>query len=352
VKPIRLLHLMKTFDIGGVERSTINYSNKLITLVNYIAIFAKKGKLNHSNIVDKKIAMFFSHGNISNTFTALFNLVEIAKIIAKNKINIVHYHQRIYIPYVVVLKVLFPRLKIIYTHHSVFNDNLNRFITADLIIAVSNATKKDLEKFSKSNAILINHGFGILQRQKGNSKRFKNIGYVGRFHKVKGIFCLLKAFKILRDKYSDINLILIGEGEEKKKIIHFIKINSLEERINIKESIISLSDIYDDLDCVVLPSERHEGFGLVLVEAMSFGIPVISSDLESLTEIVINNNTGLVFERGNVNSLKEQLERIIEDEPLRGCLIENSLKFVKDNYDIEASLKKYFERAERIINPC
>ena len=65
MSPIRLLQMMKKFDIGGVERSTINLSNKLADHLEYIAIFAGKGKLDHSNIITGKVNIFFSYENIA-----------------------------------------------------------------------------------------------------------------------------------------------------------------------------------------------------------------------------------------------------------------------------------------------
>lgn len=338
---IRLLHLMKTFDVGGVERSTITYSNKLISLVESVSIFAKRGRFNHSNIINRNVRMFFSFSSISNPIASLLNLARIVSIILKYEINIIHYHQRIYIPYIIFIKLFFPKIKLVYTHHSVFNDKLNRLLIADLFIAISNATKLELESFSKSNIILLKHGIEIEHALFENNSKIKNIGFVGRFDKTKGILVLLEAFNELNKNYSGINLLLIGEGKNKPLLINFINHNSLEKRVIIKEPLTCLNDIYRELDCLVLPSIEHEGFGLVLVEAMNFGIPVISSDLESLKEIVIHDKTGLLFEKENFNSLKSQLIRIIEDEKLKKILVENSKKNLKEYYDLKLWAVKY-----------
>lgn len=350
MRTIRLLHLIKTFDIGGVERSTITYSNQLITFVGTIAIFAQKGKLDHSNIIHKNVSMFYSFGNISNPFTTFFNLLKIIRVIVTKKINVVNYHQRIYIPFIAIIKILFPGLKIIYTHHNVFNDVLNKLIIADLKIAISKSTKEDLQKFLISNIIVLKHGLEIISHKNKNDRKFKNIGYVGRFTKVKGIFVLLEAFRDLSSINKNINLILVGEGKEQKGIIKYITQNHLETRVFIKEPTFLLSKIYEDLDCVVLPSEKHEGFGLVLAEAMSFGIPVIASDLETFKEIVMHETTGLIFKVGDVDSLKEQLMRIIDDKFIREKIIDNSIKLIETNYDIRNHIKEYLVTVNTLIN--
>ena len=154
MKQIHLLQLIRSYNIGGAERSTIVYSNYLSFHIAYVSIFAQKGRFNYSNIINKNVRLFYSIGKISNPFTFLFNLILIIRIILLKKINVIHYHQRIYIPFIIILKILLPKIKFLYTHHSVFSDRLNHLIIADIYIAISNSVKNDLLKYSKSPILL------------------------------------------------------------------------------------------------------------------------------------------------------------------------------------------------------
>jgi len=348
MKTIRLLHLMKSFDIGGVERSTITYSNQLTTLIESVAIFAKEGRLNHSNIVNKNVSMFYTIGKISNPFTSLFNLIKIIAIIFKTNINVIHYHHRIYVPFIRIIKLLFPSVKIIYTHHSVFHDDKNKLIFADLKIAISESTRNDLAKYLKSNIKLIPHGIELIPN-KIIDHEINTIGYVGRFHESKGIFTLLKAFKSLVTQKNGIKLVLYGEGDQFEKILNFIHTNNLQKEITICPPTIDLQCIYKNIDLLIVPSINLEGFGLVIIEAMSFSIPVIASDLESFKEVIIHEATGLIFENNNIESLKENIVRIIDDQNLRKKITSKAIGLIRTNFDANNYIKHYLDEVKRLL---
>jgi glycosyltransferase involved in cell wall biosynthesis len=137
----------------------------------------------------------------------------------------------------------------------------------------------------------------------GTSKRFLA---VGRFsHKHKGFDLLIKAFSIFAKNNKDWNLDIVGEGPEEKLYRELIKEHNLEERITIHPFTNNVQSFYSNAQIYVL-SSRWEGFGLVLVEAMAHGLPVISSDLPTSLEIM--GDFGMYFENGNIEDLAQKLE--------------------------------------------
>lgn len=331
----RLLHLIKTLDVGGVERSTINVSNQLADRIEFVGIFARKGIFDHTNIVDKKVKLFYSVCDVSSPFLYIINLFAIIKIIVCNKINIINYHQRIYVLYIHIIRIIFPSVKIIYSHHNIFKDYLNKFLKADIYIAFSKASKQDLLDANKKPIVLLNHSIEIPLRVNALKESVNVIGFVGRFEKHKGIYLLIETFLSLLKINNDLRLILVGEGKEKYRILKYININSLQNNILVGKQEIYLEDIYKDIDCLVVPSQRHEGFGLVIIEAMAYKIPVIASDLEPFKELIQHDFNGLLFERNNINSLKTQMQRIISEKELRERLAENGFTFVSKNYTLK-----------------
>ncbi len=323
----RLLQLIKTFDIGGVERSTINFSNQLADRIDFVGIFAQKGFFNHSNIVKNKVNQFYSIGELSNPFFFFLNLFRIIRIIINHSINIINYHQRILIPYIILIRLFFPTIKIIYSHHNVFNDYLNIFLKADVYLAFSIALKHDLKNVSKSPIVLLNHKIDIIENRSSIYESINVIGYVGRFEKLKGVYLLLDAFVNISNMFSNLKLVMIGVGKEKSAIKKYIAQNNIVNKVIVKNPEVDLAEIYKGIDCLVVPSEKNEGFGLVIIEAMGNNIPVIASDLEPFQEIIQNNITGLLFERGNVESLIIQLQRVITDNKLRTDIIRNGFEY-------------------------
>jgi len=143
----------------------------------------------------------------------------------------------------------------------------------------------------------------------GNSKRFLA---VGRFsHRHKGFDLLIEAFNIFAKDNKEWALDIVGEGVEEPLYRKMIADYKLEKRITIHPFTTNIQQYYTNAKVYVL-SSRWEGMPLVLMEAMSHGLPIISSDLPICKEIM--GNFAIYFTNGNVNELAEQLHKATEIE--------------------------------------
>ena len=143
----------------------------------------------------------------------------------------------------------------------------------------------------------------------GNSKRFLA---VGRFsHRHKGFDLLIEAFSIFAKNNKEWTLDIVGEGVEEPLYRKMIADYKLEGLITLHPFTNSIQEYYTKAQVYVL-SSRWEGFGLVLVEAMAHGLPIVSSDLPTSKEIM--GDFGMYFTNGNVNELAEQLHKATEIE--------------------------------------
>ena len=137
----------------------------------------------------------------------------------------------------------------------------------------------------------------------GNSHRFLA---VGRFsHQHKGFDLLIESFHLFAQQDSDWKLDIVGEGVEEELYRSLILKYHLEDRVCIHPFTNNIQDYYSKAQVYVL-SSRWEGFGLVLVEAMAHGLPIISSDLPTSKEIM--GDFGLYFKNGDINDLAQRLE--------------------------------------------
>ncbi len=141
------------------------------------------------------------------------------------------------------------------------------------------------------------------ERAKGTSKKFLAVGRFSHLHK--GFDLLIEAFNIFAENNKEWTLDIVGEGVEEPLYRQLIKKYNLEDRITIHPFTNHIQQYYSDAQVYVL-SSRWEGFGLVLVEAMAHGLPVISSDLPTSQEIM--GNFGLYFTNGDVNGMAQQME--------------------------------------------
>lgn len=137
----------------------------------------------------------------------------------------------------------------------------------------------------------------------GSSKTFLAVGRFSRLHK--GFDLLIEAFHLFAQKNQEWKLDIVGEGVEERKYRELIKKYNLEDQVRIHPFTNNVQAYYSNAQVYVL-SSRWEGFGLVLVEAMAHGLPVISSDLPTSQEIM--GDFGLYFKNGDIEALAERLE--------------------------------------------
>ena len=137
----------------------------------------------------------------------------------------------------------------------------------------------------------------------GNTKRFLTIGRFTHLHK--GIDLLIEAFHLFALNNNDWALDIVGEGVEENNYKALIQKYHLEKRIKIHPFTNCIQRYYTNAQVYVL-SSRWEGMPLVLVEAMSHGLPIVTSDLPVCKEIL--GDFGIYFKNGDTNELAKRLE--------------------------------------------
>lgn len=137
----------------------------------------------------------------------------------------------------------------------------------------------------------------------GTSKKFLAVGRFSQQHK--GFDLLIQAFHLFAENNKEWTLDIVGEGVEEEIYRKLITEYGLENRITIHPFTNYIQSYYSNAQVYVL-SSRWEGFGLVLVEAMAHGLPIVSSNLPTSQEIM--GDFGLYFENGNVEELAQRLD--------------------------------------------
>lgn len=220
------------------------------------------------------------------------------------------------------------------------------------IITVSDYTKKDILKYFKINPgkiEVIYEGASAPMINLKSQLNFKKFGiskpyllYVGNAYPHKNLKRLILAFKELK-KEKDLQLILVGEMDHfykrLKKFIH----NSL---FIIHDSIIftdfvsdkELSALYQNASCYVFPS-LCEGFGLPPLEAMSLGLPVVSSSSTCLPEIL--GQAAIYFNPENPEEIAQKIKQVLDSEKLQKELVSLGFEKIKE-YNWQKMGKKTF----------
>ena len=303
-------------------------------------------------------------------FFLLSEYLNASKLISKYNPKIIHAHW--IIPQGIIASLLKNNEKLIVTIHgsdlfplkNSFFKSIQRSVldNCDVCTVNSEATKNELlKRFPEFKDKIVVLSMGVdtqlfKKRDKSKIIKYKNnkiILFVGRLNEQKGAEYLIKAMAIVNKRIKNAKLLVIGEGEYKKelrKIADSLNIDNIEFLGSINQ--MGLVDYYNTAGVLVLPSVTSkigtEGLGLVLLEAMSCGTPVIGTNTGGIPTIVKNNQTGLLVNERNENELANAIMKILSDRKLSQKLSNNGIKFVKNNYSWDIISNKFDDLYKRL----
>lgn len=328
--------LSAEFDKKNIEyiiAPVIKISRTMFSVKNLITLpfqIRKSIKIIENSLVNTKIDIVYS-----NTLAVLLGLFYTRKHKIK---HIWHVHEIIENPKIV--RKIFTRL-------------LSLKINSKIIFN-SNSTKKVwIQKNKNLPYSVVWNGLDKPHFEKTENPSISDqlksikIGLVGRINKWKGQHLLLQAFKELEPLY-DIELFFIGSPPPNQEIWLLdleaeIKNSKLNHAVKIISFQTNIWEIWEQLDIAVIPSTLPEPFGLVALEAMLCEKPVIAANHGGLAEIVVDNETGYLFEPSNVFDLKSKLEDLIMHERKRNSFGLNGLERAKTFFTEEIYVNNIIE---------
>ncbi len=170
---------------------------------------------------------------------------------------------------------------------------------------------------------------------------------VGRLVSVKNIKMQIEAMAEVVKKYPEAELWIIGDGSERKKLELKIENWKSQNYIRLLGWRDNLAEFYQKADVFLLTS-NYEGWGLATIEAASYGLPVLMTDVGCAGEVIMDGESGLVVLGGDSKKLTENMLKLISDGNLRKRLGERARQAVLKLPDKKESLKMYKEACETI----
>ncbi|MEI7475435.1 MAG: glycosyltransferase [bacterium] len=356
---INILQLISSLEVGGAEKLLIEQlksSKKLDLPVNY-SIVIVNDLLNEQlkeELVSIGYNVYFLHRKENSKNPRYF--FDLFNIIRKNKINIIHSHDPGCKKWEVIFKLLNPKLKTVFTIHDTnivksfnkFHSFISRYLI-DKNIAISKSVYDECINNSHNNVVQINNGVdvGYFSKNKAiidkNNSKLDIINVSRITHTKKGQDILIKALIECKKNGLEFSCKFVG-GVSDHESFEYLK--QLVEEGNISDNVQFLgnrndiSELLAGSNLFILPS-RYEGFGLVVIEAMAAGLPVIASNIDGPAEIIQNNKNGLLFESENYNDLVDKITYFYynRDNMIDIALISNNYA---SSYDISLMTKKYY----------
>lgn len=200
-------------------------------------------------------------------------------------------------------------------------------------------TKKDQESWIELDNVEVIPNPLSLQLYSISPKTSKRVVAVARYSHEKGIDLLLQAWALVEKRIVDWRLDVYGDGERNSYEQQALVLGLDKSRYRLHERTDNVEKVYTESSLFVL-SSRFEGFGMVIVEAMACGLPIVAFDCPwGPRSIISDGKDGLLVENGNVQEMADALVRLMADEPLRRLMGEAGMKNVQ-----RFSIEKIAER--------
>ena len=151
---------------------------------------------------------------------------------------------------------------------------------------------------------------------------------------------LIRAFSRLRSSGLDVELVIAGDGPERESLERLCSELQITDRVRFLGDVEDLQPVYTNLDVFALTSDT-EGLPMALLEAMSYGLAVTSTDVGAIPSLFADDEELSISKKGCETSIERQLQRLLADEGLRKRLGENARQTVIEHYSVESSLRQH-----------
>ena len=224
---------------------------------------------------------------------------------------------------------------------------------SDVVTAISTHTARELSGVVRMPIAIIPFSTAMAERRENISEK-NEIIFVGRLVERKGVAYLIKAFARITESIPH-RLVIIGDGPERENLEGLASDLKKKHRVVFTGTITDdkLKEYYRSCSFLVLPAIYDkkgdtEGLGVVLLEAMSYGKPVIASGVGGITDIVVNGKNGFLVPHADSIALAQAMERMAKNKRLRKSLGHTARNTVDEKFNwnriVEELIALYHDR--------
>lgn len=348
---MRVLQLIDSLQVGGAEKTAINYANLLTKKIDqsFLCVTRKEGPL--KELLIKEVGYLFLKKKSKIDFRAI---KKINSFIKTNQITIVHAHATSYF-FAVLLKFFNAKIKIIWHDHNgnrVYSNKSQNTILKycsyffNTIITVNQDLKSWAEGHLYVKNVMYLPNFSVLKEEKeqtvlhGNSG--KRIVCLANLRQPKNHMFLLNVFMEVNKGSNDWSLHFIGtdfNDEYSKKLKTFIINNDLKKQVFLYGLKQDIKGILSQCDIGVLGS-TSEGLPLSILEYGLAKLPVVATNVGDCNKVITNAEEGMLISSDNSTAFSKAILSYINDETLRKTTGENLYSNVMVNFSAQSALDK------------
>lgn len=170
------------------------------------------------------------------------------------------------------------------------------------------------------------------------------LGSVGSFEHRKGHPLLFEALsKLVSERLPDAHLMLVGDGPDEEMLKTLVGMMGLEEHVTFYPFTRQPDLVFERTDITVMSSLYKEGLPNVLLESMSMGVPVVSSNLGGVPEVVVDGETGYMFEIGSSDQLADAIYNLWANQSAYKLMGENARRLMAESFDKEIQFDRFLD---------
>ncbi|WP_434643716.1 glycosyltransferase family 4 protein [Thermoanaerobacterium thermosaccharolyticum] len=347
---MRILHVIDSLNIGGAETLVTNYllhTKDIKEINNGLCVLYDDKTFLTQRLIDNNVKIYNLRLTKKYDLKAIPKLV---KLINENNYDIIHVHL-FPAQYFCAIASLFTKgKKYVFTEHNDYNKRRDKIIFKIIekftyarytkIICISKSVKDSLLRWLPhliDKVEIIYNGIPLLTPKNISGNYDYDIILIGSLRdKQKGVDVLLKAVKIIENEINKVAI--VGDGKLKNDLINLRDKLGLRNKIEFLGFRENIDSLLEKSKIFVLPS-RWEGFGLVIVEAMSKAKPIIASNVGGIPEIIKNGKTGILVEPENELELANAIEKLLNNTEYAEYLGKNAYNDAINRFSIETYVK-------------
>jgi phosphatidylinositol alpha-mannosyltransferase len=262
-------------------------------------------------------------------------LQQMRQILERERFDVLHYHEP-FVPFLSLVTLTLSTSVNVGTFHAFGGLSISYEFGKRVLghyanklhgrIAVSPAARHFISRYFPGEYKIVPNGVEPARYQRAVPiARYRdgvpNILFVGRMEPRKGLIHLLRAFRKLQRDGVRARLLIVGTGPGDREARRYVLTRQLEDveflgRVPEAQK----AQLFKTADIFVSPATGRESFGIVLLEAMSAGAPIICSDIHGYRGVVRRERDGILVEPGNADALAASIRRLIDDPQLRAQL--------------------------------
>ncbi len=362
--------VMQSPDLGGAETYMLSLIEKFMKEGNDVYLASNKGKfLNEAKRLSIRTSEIPIVLDVIGNFRGLIKTIlmvpyatiyysNLLYLFRKKKIDVIlmsNFTEKIFVSFL----SLFFRIPVVWIEYgrleTIFRKNfylpkiiyrLAKNVPKKFIVPSKN-TRESLildARVSLAKISLIPLGVNTPRRANNKSKDKFVIGNVSRLTKEKGQEYLIKAMPYVLKEIPNAEILIIGEGPDRKHFQNLISELNLNTKVKLLGFVRDVDEFYQRMDLFVFPSVWDlEGFGLVIIEAMSHKIPVIASNIGPVPEIVIDDKTGILIDPGDEKAIARKIIYMAKDPVRKIKMAESGYQRFIEKYTLDRSAKSVME---------